>query len=85
MCVTGNGTRIEASSTNTTATSLIRIAPGSSYVSVSNVILNGRLASVRGIEALGVSRVNIDNTIVRDTGLAGIFLEGLGGTGLTVS
>ncbi len=80
MCLTGNGTRIEASTTNTTATSLIRIAPGSSYVSVSNVILNGRLTAVSGIEALGVSRVNIDNTIVRDTGLAGIFLEGLGGT-----
>ena len=77
MCLTGNGTRIEAAGAHVTS-SLLRIAPGSSYVSISNVILNGKLASIRGIEATGVARVNIDNTTVRNTGLEGIFLEGPG-------
>ena len=78
MCLTGNGTRIEAAGANVTSSSLLRIAPGSSYVSISNVVLNGKLASIRGIEAAGVARVNIDNTTVRNTGLEGIFLEGPG-------
>jgi len=78
MCLTGNATRLEAAGTSVAASTLLRIAPGSSYVSISNVILNGRLATVRGIEAAGVARVNIDNTIVRNTGLAGIFLQGPG-------
>lgn len=78
MCLTGNGTRIETAGANVTASSLLCIAPGSSLVSISNVVLNGKLASVRGIEAVGVSRVNIDNTVVRNTGAAGIFLQGLG-------
>jgi parallel beta-helix repeat protein len=78
MCLTGNGSRIEAAGANITASSLLRIAPGSSFASISNVVLNGKLASVRGIEAVGVSRVNIDNIVVRNTGAAGIFLQGLG-------
>lgn len=78
MCLTGNGTRIEAAGANVTSSSLLRIAPGSSYVSISNVVLNGKLATVRGIEAVKVARVNIDNTTVRNTGLEGIFLEGPG-------
>lgn len=78
MCLTGNGTRIEAAGANVTATSLLSIAPGSSLVSISNVVLNGKLAPIRGIEAVGVSRVNIDNTVVRNAGAAGIFLQGPG-------
>jgi parallel beta-helix repeat protein len=78
MCLTGKGTRIEAAGANVTATSLLSIAPGSSLVSISIVVLNGKLAQVRGIEAVGVSRVNIDNTVVRNTGAAGIFLQGPG-------
>ncbi len=78
MCLTGNATRIEASGTGVTTSCLLRITPGSSYVSMSNVILDGKLAAVRGIEATGVARANIDNISVINTGLAGIFLQGPG-------
>ena len=78
MCLTGNATRIDAAGAGVTTSCLLRITPGSSYVSMSNVILDGKLAAVRGIEATGVARVNIDNIIVTNTGLAGIFLQGPG-------
>jgi len=55
MALYGNGIRTEASGTNTIATRLIRIVPGSSCVSVSNVIINGRLAAACCIQAPGVT------------------------------
>ena len=78
MCLTGEGATIEASSPAIAATALIRITPGATYSSVNNVTLNGVSADVHGIEAAGVSRVNIDDVTVTDTGRDGIFLQGLG-------
>ncbi|MEX1114139.1 MAG: right-handed parallel beta-helix repeat-containing protein [Akkermansiaceae bacterium] len=78
MCVTGAGATLATGSTTVTATSLISIASGSSFISTSDITLDGQHADVRGIDALGVSRVNIDKITVRDTGRDGIFLQGTG-------
>jgi autotransporter-associated beta strand protein/parallel beta-helix repeat protein len=79
MCLSGAGTTLAANA-NTTAGSLVRIVAGSTLVSVDRLTLAGAGKSLYGIEAVGVSRVNIDRVTVRNTGLVGIFLQGLGGT-----
>jgi autotransporter-associated beta strand protein/parallel beta-helix repeat protein len=77
MCLSGAGTTLTASA-STAAGSLMRISPGSTFVSVDRLTLVGAGKSLYGIEAAGVSRVNLDRVTVRGTGLAGIFLQGLG-------
>jgi autotransporter-associated beta strand protein/parallel beta-helix repeat protein len=79
MCLSGSGTSIAATS-NTTASSLVSITPGSTLVSVDRLTLEGASKALYGINASGVSRVNIDRVTVRETGLDGIYLEGLGST-----
>lgn len=78
MCLKGGGATLEAESSNFTSTALIRIAPGASYASVNDVILVGNSADTYGVEAAGVSRVNLDAITVTGTGRDGIFVQGLG-------
>jgi parallel beta-helix repeat protein len=78
MCLSGASNTSIAASSSTTATSLIKITGGSSYTSVNFLTLNGNQADLYGIEAPGVSRVSIDQLVVRQTGRAGLFLQGLG-------
>ncbi len=78
MCLNGNGATLAATSASITATSLLKISEGSSYTSVSYLRLDGNSANIYGIEANGVSRVNIDKVRTRATGLDGIKLQGLG-------
>ena len=78
MCLNGNGATLAATSASITAASLLKISDGSSYTSVSYLRLDGNGASVYGIEANGVRRVNIDKVRTRATGLDGIKLQGLG-------
>jgi autotransporter-associated beta strand protein/parallel beta-helix repeat protein len=49
-------------------------------VSIDRLTLEGAGKNLYGIEGAGVSRVNVDRVTVRDTGLSGIFLQGLGST-----
>lgn len=79
MCLSGTGTTLTANA-STTAGSLVRINAGSSLVSIDRLTIKGAGKSLYGIEAPGVSRVNIDRVTVRETGLDGIFLQGLGTT-----
>ena len=79
VCLTGDGTTIAADA-SATATSLVRISAGSRNVSVSRLTLDGGLAALNGLEAPGVSRVNVDQVTVQSAGLDGIFLQGLGST-----
>ena len=79
VCLTGSGTTIAAAA-SATATSLVRISAGSRNVSVSRLTLDGGLAALNGLEAPGVSRVNVDQVTVQSAGLDGIFLQGLGST-----
>ena len=78
MCLNGGGATLAAASASITATSLLKITDGSSYVSVSYIKLEGNGANAYGLEATGVNRVNIDKVRTRDTGLDGIKLQGLG-------
>ncbi|MCX8497308.1 MAG: MBG domain-containing protein [Akkermansiaceae bacterium] len=78
MCLKGGGATLEASLSNFTSTALIRIAPGASYASVNDVILVGNSTDTYGVEAAGVSRVNLDAITVTGTGRDGIFVQGLG-------
>ncbi|MEY3479362.1 MAG: hypothetical protein RIQ71_137 [Verrucomicrobiota bacterium] len=77
LCLSGAGTTFAANSA-TTAGSLLRITPGSSFVSLDRLTLDGAGKSLRGIEAHGVSRINVDRVTVVDTGLDGISLQGAG-------
>ena len=79
MSLSGTSSCIVANS-STTAPTLIKITNGSNMVSINNLTLEGALANLYGIEALGVSRINIDQVTVRRTILDGILLEGLGST-----
>jgi len=78
MCLSGASNTSIAASSSTTATSLIKITGGSSYTSVNFLTLNGNQADLYGIEAPGVSRVSVDQLVVRQTGRDGLFLQGLG-------
>ena len=77
MCLSGRGSTIMAA-TGAAAGCLVRITGGSSFVSADRLTLDGNGADLLGIDAPGVSRVNIDRVTVRNTGRAGIFLQGLG-------
>ncbi len=77
VCLSGAGTTLAANAA-TVAGSLVRIAPGSSLVSVDRLTLDGAGKNLHGIEAHGVSRVNIDRVTVQDTGADGISLQGAG-------
>ena len=79
MSLSGFGTTF-AAGTTTTAGSLVRISPGSTLVSIDRLTLEGAGKNLYGIEGAGVSRVNVDRVTVRETGLSGIFLQGLGST-----
>jgi len=79
MSLSGFGTTLAAGLT-TTAGSLVRISPGSTLVSIDRLTLEGAGKNLYGIEGAGVSRVNVDRVTVRETGLSGIFLQGLGST-----
>lgn len=78
-CLSGSGTTLSATA-NTTASCLISITTGSTFVSVDRMTLEGVSKPLCGIQATGVSRVHIDRVTVRKTGLDGICLEGLGST-----
>jgi len=78
MCLSGSSNTSIAASSSTTATSLIKITGGSSYTSVNYLTLNGNQADLYGIEAPGVSRVSLDQLVIRQTGKDGLFLQGLG-------
>ncbi len=77
MCVSGAGTSLVAAD-NITASALVSIAADSSFISVDRLTLEGKNKNIRGLEALGVSRVNVDRVTVREASLDGIFLQGLG-------
>ena len=77
MTLSGSGTTFAAGA-STTAGSLVRILPGATLVSIDRLTLKGARKNLYGIEGAGVSRVNVDRVTVRDTGLSGIFLQGLG-------
>ncbi len=79
MSLSGTSSCIVANS-STTAPTLIKITNGSNMVSINNLTLEGALANLYGIEALGVSRINIDQVTIRRTILDGILLEGMGST-----
>ena len=79
VCLTGSGTTIAATA-SASATSLVRISAGSRNVAVSRLTLDGGLAALHGLEAPGVSRVNVDQVTVQSAGQDGIFLQGLGST-----
>lgn len=79
VCLTGSGTTIAAAA-SASATSLVRITAGSRNVAVSRLTLDGGLAPLHGLEAPGVSRVNVDQVTVQSAGQDGIFLQGLGST-----
>ncbi len=78
MCLKGFGATLEAASGNFTSTALIRISPGANYASVNDVSLIGNTVDAYGIEAAGVSRVNLDAITVTNTARDGIFVQGLG-------
>jgi len=78
MYLSGSTNTSIAASPSSTATSLIKITGGSSYTSVNFLTLNGNQAELYGVEAPGVSRVSVDQLVVRQTGRAGLFLQGLG-------
>jgi parallel beta-helix repeat protein/autotransporter-associated beta strand protein len=77
VCLSGAGTTLAANAA-TVAGSLVRITPESSLVSVDRLTLDGAGKNLHGIEAHGVSRVNIDRVTVQDTGADGISLQGAG-------
>jgi len=79
MSLSGSGTTF-AAGVSTTAGSLVRISPGSTLVAIDRLTLEGAGKNLYGIEGAGVSRVNVDRVTVRETGLSGIFLQGLGST-----
>ena len=79
MCLLGGGATFSTSA-NSTASSLIRISPGSSFVSITQSTLLGGSANLYGIEALGVSRVHLDQVTVSQTGKDGLYLQGMGST-----
>ena len=80
MCLYGSSNTSIAASPSSTATSLIKITGGSSYTSVNFLTLNGNRADLYGLEAPGVNRVSVDQLVIRQTGRAGLFLQGLGST-----
>ena len=77
MTLSGSGTTF-AAGVSTTAGSLVRISPGSTLVSIDRLTLEGAGKNLYGIEGAEVSRVNVDRVTVRETGLSGISLRGLG-------
>ena len=79
MCLLGGGATFSANA-NSTASSLIRITPGSSFVSITQSTLQGGSANLYGILGAGVSRVHLDQVIVSQTGRDGIYLQGMGST-----
>jgi len=80
MYLSGSTNTSIIATNSTTATSLIKITGGSSYTSVNFLTLDGNRADLYGIEAPGVNRVSIDQLVVRQTGRAGLFLQGPGST-----
>ena len=78
MCLYGSSSTSIVASHSSTATSLIKITGGSTYTSVNFLTLNGNRANLYGIEAPGVNRVSVDQLLIRKTGRAGLFLQGLG-------
>ena len=79
MCVLGGGATFSANASSS-APSLIRISPGSSFVSITQSTLRGGSANLYGIEGWGVSRVNVDQVTVSQTGRDGLYLQGMGST-----
>jgi len=79
ICLLGGGA-IFSTSANSTASSLIRISPGSSFVSITQTTLQGGSANLYGIEAPGVSRVHLDQVTASQTGKDGFYLQGMGST-----
>ena len=73
---------IEASSPTATATSLISVGSGESFVAIMGFgpgsILDGQTADMHGVEVIASSRVVIDNLTVQDTGRDGLSVQGLG-------
>lgn len=78
MCLSGSSNTSIVASSPTTASSLIKITEGSSFTSVNFLTLNGNQSDLYGIEAPGVSRLSVDQLIIRQTGRDGLFLQGLG-------
>ena len=79
VCLLGNGATFQANA-NSTASSLIRLSPNASFVSVLQTTLLGGSANLYGIEGSGVSRIALDQVTVRQTGKSGIYLQGTGAT-----
>ena len=75
---------IKASSPTATATSLISVGSGESFVAIMGFgpgsILDGQTADMHGVEVIASSRVVIDNLTVQDTGRDGLSVQGLGNT-----
>ena len=75
---------IQASTPSATATSLISVDSGESFVAImgygSGSILDGQTADMHGVEVIASSRVVIDNLTVQNAGRDGLSVQGLGNT-----
>ena len=81
MCLSGtNDVVIRAANAQVSAKSLIKIADGSSYVSVNFLTLDGNQADLAGVEGTRLNRISLDQLRIRQTGQDGITLQGLGKT-----
>jgi len=79
MCILGGEATFSANP-NSTSSCLIQISPGSSFVSITQCTLVGGSANLYGVEGRGVSRVHLDQVTVSQTGMDGIYLQGMGST-----
>jgi hypothetical protein len=76
-CLVGSGAIIKAASAGVTVP-LIQISTDATNVSVAGGTLDGNGATINGIVASSVDRVNIDKVVVRNCGLDCILLTGNG-------
>ena len=79
MCLLGREATFSANA-NSTASSLLLISPGSSFVSITQTTFSGGSANLYGVEGRGISRVHLDQVTASQTGKDGIYLQGLGST-----
>jgi hypothetical protein len=77
MALVGTGATVEAISSSVTVP-LIRISSGSSRVSVAGGTYDGNGAHITGIYGSAVSRVNVDDVVVKNCAEDGILLIGHG-------
>ena len=76
---------IYADSSSATASSLVEVDSGESFVAImgygSGSILDGQSANLNGVRVNASSRIVIDHITVQDTGQEGLYVQGLGNGG----